>query len=170
MEGSSKEAFVQMDQLQIDSWNNGSPQDPDSVQDFIYDSLELSGCLQELHLDKSKLRAFLGAVTSTYNDLPFHNVMHIKDVVGRMAVMLSASGFYAIQRCALLIAAAVHDLDHFGMSNAELTASRHPVALRHPMSPLENHHLDCFMHLMSMPGLDFMTQCGWMLVVTNPPH
>ena len=82
-----------------------------------------TSCFETLDIDRHKLHDFLEAVAKGYNDLPFHNVLHVRDVVGRMAVLLTAEDCprsTAIQNMALIIGAAVHDLDHFGMSNTDL--------------------------------------------------
>ena len=50
-------------------------------------------------------------------------------------------------RLAALIAAAIHDLDHPGVSNTFLIKTKHPLAiLYNDQSPLENHHLAAGTH------------------------
>lgn len=90
-----------------------------------------------------KLALFLGTVVAQYHDLPFHNIMHIRDVVGKMVVLLTAEtcpAFTSLQKCALIVGAAVHDIDHQRINIAELIRTKHAIAVKHPMSPLESHH------------------------------
>ena len=100
----------------------------------------LTNNFEGLEVDRERLQACLDAVSRGYNDPPFHNVLYVRDVVSRLTVLLLAEdypGFIAVQYMALVIGAAVHDLDHFGMSNKDLVESGHPLAQRHPTSTME---------------------------------
>ena len=97
----------------------------------------LTNNFEGLEVNTERLQAFLDAVSRGYNELPFHNVLQVRDVVTRLTVLLFAEDrpeFTSVQHMTLVIGAAVHDLDHFGMSNKDLVESGHPLAQRHSTS------------------------------------
>lgn len=149
--------FETMDRLQLEA-SCRPISDSNSLQALTHKALSFTSCLQALHIDEGKLHAFLDAISNGYNDLPFHNVLHVRDVVGKIAVLLIAEGcprFTAMQNMAMIIGAAVHNLDHFGTSNADLVTSKHPLAQRHPTSPMEYHHYECLKDMIQCKELNF---------------
>ena len=57
-----------------------------------------------------------------------------------------------------IIAAAVHDVDHRGRTNAFLVRTRHPWAtLYNDNSVLENHHVSTAFHIMEDPDCDVLS-------------
>ena len=150
--------FEMMDRTQLEA-SSRQLSDSNSLQTLVYKALVFTSCFNTLDIDRDRLHDFLEAVSKGYNNLPFHNVLHVQDVVGRMTVLLTAEDcprFTAIQNMALIIGAAVHDLDHFGMSNTDLVKSRHPLAQRHPTSPMEHHHYECFQDMVKSTELNFL--------------
>ena len=80
-----------------------------------------------------------------------HNSLHAADVAQSLSVLLSTPVFSGkltpLVRLAALIAAAIHDLDHPGVSNTFLIKTKNPLAiLYNDQSPLENHHLAAGTH------------------------
>lgn len=76
---------------------------------------------------------------------PYHNAAHAADVTQGMAIMMQM-GFGAkltvLERTALLLAAAVHDLGHPGLSNAFLVSTRnHWAVVYNDRSVNENMHI-----------------------------
>ena len=149
--------FEMMDRTQLEA--SSRPTDSSCLKRLTCKALTFTACFGTLDIDTDRLHAFLDAVSRGYNSLPFHNVLHIQDVVGRMAVLLTTEdcpAVTAMQNMALIIGAAVHDLDHFGMSKTDLIESKHPLAQRHPTSPMEHHHYECFKDMIQSVELNFV--------------
>lgn len=77
---------------------------------------------------------------------PDHNSVHAADVVQSLSVLIStptiSRKLTSVEKLAILLAAALHDYDHPGVSNNFLIKTRDPLAiLYNDQSPLENHHL-----------------------------
>ncbi|KDD73750.1 hypothetical protein H632_c1869p0, partial [Helicosporidium sp. ATCC 50920] len=83
--------------------------------------LRRHGLVRRLCLDERKLRAFLRAAEAAYLPNPYHNSTHAADVVQAMGSMLRLDGWEQrlrdVERLALIVAAAVHDLGHPGVRN-----------------------------------------------------
>ncbi|CAD7976408.1 unnamed protein product [Amoebophrya sp. A25] len=87
---------------------------------------------------------------------PYHNSLHAADVLQGFHVLLTwflksknTGAIAAHDVLAGLLAAAIHDYEHPGVSNAFLVRTRHPIALRYNDSAvLENHHVSAAFHLM----------------------
>ena len=152
-----RDMFAEMDTAQQES--SCQPMtERNTLQTLTVKGLAWTPCLHQLKISMPKLHKFLNTVAGSYNDLPFHNVMHARDVVGKVAVLLTAGTYpdmTALEQCALIIGAAVHDLDHFGMTNADLVKTKHPLAAKYPDSPMESHHCECLLDLLKSHDLDF---------------
>ncbi|OQR80988.1 3'5'-cyclic nucleotide phosphodiesterase [Achlya hypogyna] len=74
---------------------------------------------------------------------PYHNAMHAASVIWDVhQLMLRVTRLKPLQLYSLLIAAAVHDVDHPGVNNTFLINSQHPLALQYSDdSVLERMHL-----------------------------
>ena len=100
----------------------------------------------KFNIPTTTLSNWLRATERGYQDKPYHNSIHAADVLrstyfflcqGRVKNLLND-----LDILASLIAAAIHDFDHPGVSNAFLVKSRHEKAiLYNDRSVLENHHL-----------------------------
>lgn len=76
---------------------------------------------------------------------PYHNVVHLVDVLQTCAAFLGEIGAVSIVSetdvLSLFLAALVHDIGHPGLSNAYQVHAETPLALRYnDMSVLEHHH------------------------------
>uniref|UniRef100_UPI00398F7BB4 3',5'-cyclic-AMP phosphodiesterase 4B-like isoform X2 n=1 Tax=Pristiophorus japonicus TaxID=55135 RepID=UPI00398F7BB4 len=79
-------------------------------------------------------------------DVAYHNSLHAADVTQSTHVLLSTPAFDAVftdlETLAALFAAAIHDVDHPGVSNQFLINTNSELALMYnDESVLENHHL-----------------------------
>ncbi|KAK2506057.1 hypothetical protein MC885_011785 [Smutsia gigantea] len=79
-------------------------------------------------------------------DVPYHNSLHAADVLQSTHVLLATSALDAVftdlEILATLFAAAIHDVDHPGVSNQFLINTNSELALMYnDESVLENHHL-----------------------------
>lgn len=129
---------------------------------LAYRIFESSNLFDLFKLPKRKFLHFFYALESGYRDLPYHNRVHAADVV-QGVWYLSTQGIHdfeppikvsnvacsnslaavipALELMALYLAAAMHDYDHPGKSNAFLVATSDPLAiLYNDRSVLEQHH------------------------------
>ena len=140
---------VNIDELNSWSFDVFAVSDMDVIPSIVRMFYELG--LLDL-VDLFKLRRFLSEVQSAYRDNPYHCFKHAFDVTHttylyvlsvRKQVNLSQ-----IEMFCLLVAALVHDMDHPGVTNAYLIATRDSTALTYnDESVLENHHISRFFTL-----------------------
>jgi hypothetical protein len=114
----------------------------------------LTHCLQELHLIESlgfnplKFHHFIHDIVDSYNPLPYHNSLHATDVTQTTFYLLStghvidALALNQISVASILLAAAVHDVNHPGLNGKFLITTHSPLAIEYSdHSPLEMMHL-----------------------------
>eukprot|EP00808_Paulinella_micropora_P008644 g53425.t1 len=124
----------------------------------IFTQLDLfSAC----NLQMSTLANWLIKVEEAYKENPYHNRIHAADVVQNLFYLLTGSPIKdqldKVQWFAALIAAAIHDVEHPGLTNLFLTATRHPLAIRYnDQSILENMHCARAFQIMRLEGCDIM--------------
>jgi len=108
---------------------------------------EATGVWSRLHIDRGKGMNFLRAIDEGYlKRNPYHNSTHAANVVWHAN--------YLVQRCGLkhwltlnewfatIIAAAVHDFAHPGLTNAYLVKANAAIAIQHnDLSVLERFHV-----------------------------
>ena len=105
-------------------------------------------------IDRGTVSAFLRDVEREYAAPDYHSAVHAADVVQAVAFVLADAGGGLASRVEprdaflLLIAAAAHDVGHPGLSNAFLTATEDPAAVRwNDVSVNENGHLHALLRL-----------------------
>eukprot|EP00928_Gymnodinium_smaydae_P030643 TRINITY_DN2272_c0_g5_i1.p1 TRINITY_DN2272_c0_g5~~TRINITY_DN2272_c0_g5_i1.p1 ORF type:complete len:897 (-),score=178.37 TRINITY_DN2272_c0_g5_i1:167-2857(-) len=94
-------------------------------------------------LDATKISSFLQLVEAGYNKVPFTNWFHAADVTHflyRSMRLCSADRYLSsLERLALLVSAAAHDIGHQGLSNQFLIQKNDELALLYnDKSPVEN--------------------------------
>ena len=104
--------------------------------------------------------AYLKDIQSGYNDNPYHNRLHAADVVQTCGHFLSRPimklGLKPLDKLTLLLAAAIHDYAHPGVSNGYLVTTQDPIATGHnDDSPLERYHCAEAFRVMGEPGNTF---------------
>lgn len=132
---------------------------------------EHHGLVEDFGLDRSRLRAFFAEVERGYFQQPYHNALHAASVMHAMHCLLEHGGLAEavapalgeadpkLVKMACLLAAAVHDYEHLGLSNGFLVKTAHERALRHNGEHVnESHHVDAAFALLSQPELDFLEQ------------
>ena len=117
---------------------------------------------QKLPISMSSLIAYLTKLEEGYKDVPFHNFTHAADVThGTTYFLLQPKiqhHFSDLDKYCLILAAAMHDFEHPGYSNAFLVNSRHEHAiLYNDQSVLENFHVSRAWRLMLTEGMDPFT-------------
>ena len=123
------------------------------------------GLVAELDLDLDKLHAFLLEAERRYGSNPYHNRMHGADVLLGVYRFLTQFGVMEsltpLQKLGSLFAAALHDFNHPGSSNAHELKAFGRLAVRYSdASPLEHHHLESAFTLLHTPQCFFLDSIG----------
>ncbi|ORZ37306.1 hypothetical protein BCR44DRAFT_26328 [Catenaria anguillulae PL171] len=97
------------------------------------------------NLDHAKVERFFTRLEASYRLNPYHNSIHGTDVMHGAHYFLTTLGMSDLisieERLACILAAACHDVDHPGVTNAFLVETRSDLAVRYnDQSVLENHH------------------------------
>ena len=90
-------------------------------------------------LDRARVAAYLATVEAMYKPNPYHNATHAADVTQTAGVALLAlhrhlesragRGLDKLERFAIILSSAVHDLAHPGVNNSYLIRHRDRAAL-----------------------------------------
>eukprot|EP00037_Helgoeca_nana_P031032 m.391492 g.391492 ORF g.391492 m.391492 type:complete len:669 (+) comp28316_c0_seq11:5319-7325(+) len=120
--------------------------------------------IESLHLNRTKLINFLCRVEDGYGRFPtveYHNNLHGADVMHSTHVLLNhpalKGAFSDLEVFTAIIAAAIHDLNHRGRTNAFLIKTRHEWAtLYNDVSVLENHHVASAFRIMEDDDCNFL--------------
>jgi GAF domain-containing protein len=118
------------------------------------------GLVQTFDLDSRKLLRYANELSLRYLPNPYHNFQH--------GVSVAHVSFFIVQRCsnaqavlkdidrlALILGAASHDVEHPGWNNAFEVATGSALALRYnDVSVLENHHAATMFRLLEADGTD----------------
>lgn len=95
-----------------------------------------------------KFQHFIHDIQDSYNPLPYHNALHAADVTQTTFYFLStgrvidALNLNQISVASVLIAAAVHDVNHPGVNGKFIITTNSPLAIEYSdHSPLEMMHL-----------------------------
>jgi hypothetical protein len=119
--------------------------------------------MHKIDFDESKLACFMNEIEKSYPKNPYHNAMHATDIVQAtyhfctVGRLLDATGISHLSTAALIIAAAIHDVNHIGVTNQFLvTTSAHLAIEYNDRSPLENMHLATAFGMMNKQSLNFM--------------
>ena len=100
-----------------------------------------------LNLDEQTVHRYFFVVGKDYQHVPYHNALHGADVMQSLCAVIAASSelhnsLSSESIFAALVSAAVHDVGHFGRSNAFLTKTSHKLSMVYnDQSPLENYHV-----------------------------
>eukprot|EP00040_Diaphanoeca_grandis_P044526 m.12608 g.12608 ORF g.12608 m.12608 type:complete len:556 (-) comp9383_c0_seq1:262-1929(-) len=135
------------DSFHLDKLSKGRPLQ--AVMWAACTELGLSGSDAPEYLPSTaQLQRFVQRVEDGYNPNPFHSKIHAADVVQAVFYFLTTGGISdlidltLIEKFTILVAAAIHDYDHNGLTNAYLTkTSHHWAILYNDKSVLENRHL-----------------------------
>jgi len=159
-----------LDTLTLDRVTNGRPLS--TLGMHLFSSL---GLIQHFSLNEHKLEKFLCEIEAGYSSSnPYHNKAHAASVMHAMHALLELGGISSAASAALardgagqehtrmevlltcLLAAAVHDFEHVGLSNDFLVRSAHPRALLYNDKHVnENHHVAAAFAVMRRPECNF---------------
>uniref|UniRef100_A0A061S2M8 Phosphodiesterase n=1 Tax=Tetraselmis sp. GSL018 TaxID=582737 RepID=A0A061S2M8_9CHLO len=119
----------------------------------------------KLRICLTKLERFCETVNQRMPDSnPYHNALHVLDVVQLMHVQTMIEGPLhgvccddPVVQLSAVLAALVHDLDHPGLTNAFLRETEHPLVDKHgPDATAERMHFSTFRQLLEQPELNFL--------------
>eukprot|EP00741_Cyanophora_paradoxa_P015454 tig00020892_g14917.t1 len=124
--------------------------------------LKAARVVDEMGVDRGRLRTFLERVEAGYRATPYHNRMHAAEVVQGLYFLLFPGGLRPYVRSAdvlaALVAAAVHDLDHTGRTNGFEVATGSELALLYnDQSVLEHNALTRTFAMLRDPDCDFLS-------------
>jgi hypothetical protein len=138
---------------------------------FLFVNLEL---VEHFGLDRVKLSAFLEELELGYDDAnQYHNRKHAASVMHAMHALLHCGGFDKVAakafegvesskelgQMACLLAAAMHDYQHKGLSNDFLVRMGDPRALCYNDQHVnEHHHVAAAFALLLQPDLNFLSR------------
>ncbi|GMH40837.1 hypothetical protein BSKO_08741 [Bryopsis sp. KO-2023] len=158
----SSEAFdIFPDELsKIDSWEEfdifslDRSSDSKPLQMVVLVLLDELKLLDSLNLDRGKMKRFLQMVERTYRTNPYHNHVHAADVVQALGVFLCKddlkSKFTDLELLAMVMAAAVHDVGHPGVTNEFHVNTHSELAIMYNDRAVnENMHASTAFKLMS---------------------
>ncbi|OAF71378.1 hypothetical protein A3Q56_00851 [Intoshia linei] len=143
--------------LQLSELTNNRP-----LTSIFYQILRQENLINLLKLDEKKLISFISIIESLYNSkLPYHNNLHAADVTKSSYIL---SQMNPVKKClsnldlfSLIFAAAIHDVDHKGLSNSFLSKTNLEFAiLYNDNSILENHHLATSFAYLQNEDLNFI--------------
>ncbi|VDK20621.1 unnamed protein product [Taenia asiatica] len=135
---------------------------PNPLTCVTYTILKRRGLINKFKIPHWNLLRYLRSVESHYNACtPYHNKIHAADVVQSVHVLLQApaldSVFTDLELAAVIIACAVHDVNHPGVTNQYLINTNDALAiLYNDSSVLENYHLAVAFNLLTFPGCDIL--------------
>jgi hypothetical protein len=151
-----QQAFTgwQFDALTLAEMTNNQPLS--TLGMYIFENL---GLIRRLGLDTGKLNSFFLAVESGYDHAnPYHNRAHAASVLHVMHALLRHGGIAAdiasvcpdadvpsgkksdLETLACLLAAAIHDHEHLGLTNEYLVRTSHSRAMLYNDQHVNEHH------------------------------
>ncbi|KAM7534848.1 hypothetical protein Aperf_G00000117659 [Anoplocephala perfoliata] len=160
------EEFTELIENELDQWGmdvfklaecTSSP-----LTCVTYTILKRRGLINKFKIPHWNLLRYLKSVEDHYNiQTPYHNKVHAVDVVQSVHVLLQApaldSVFTDLEMAAVIIACAVHDVNHPAVTNQYLINTNDALAiLYNDSSVLENYHLAVAFNLLTFPGCDIL--------------
>jgi hypothetical protein len=111
-----------------------------------YTILNKRDLIRKMSINPCTLINFLTSLEDHYQNVPYHNKIHAADVIQSMHVLLNSkaleSVFTDLEIFTAIFSAAIHDVDHPGLTNQYLINTGSELALMYnDESVLENHHL-----------------------------
>jgi len=108
--------------------------------------MELNSDIKQSKKFEKSILAFCGKLDTLYRNVPYHSRAHACDVMSMMQWLMETSFIDSVTTCLdhfmTLMAGAIHDVGHLGRTNAFLSSTMAPVAIRYnDRSVLENMHV-----------------------------
>ncbi|KRZ60793.1 putative 3',5'-cyclic phosphodiesterase pde-4 [Trichinella nativa] len=133
-----------------------------SLTTITFTILKNRGLLKAFNIRPARLLTYLLHLEDHYRKNSYHNSLHAADVTQTVHVMLSTpsleSVFTDLEKLAVIFAAAIHDVDHPGLTNQFLVNSGSELAIMYnDESVLEQHHLAVAFKLLQETDCDILT-------------
>lgn len=140
------EAMSAIDQWGVDMFSLDSLVNGHSLVAVTYTVLKEHEMLRKFELSARTILNYLSEVEDHYRNVPYHNHVHAADVTQSIHSMLSIPAlqnvFTDLEVLGVILACAIHDVDHPGVTNQYLINTGSELALMYnDESVLENHHL-----------------------------
>ncbi|KAF5828637.1 hypothetical protein DUNSADRAFT_17295 [Dunaliella salina] len=109
--------------------------------------LNRTGMASTFRMSLPRLARFLRKIEAGMKEVPYHNAVHVADVLQTLHAMSNLGGLSSaiadpLFMLSAYLAAIIHDFEHQGLTNAFLIATESPLAMRYnDNAPLEQHHL-----------------------------
>ncbi|KAF5833679.1 hypothetical protein DUNSADRAFT_9950 [Dunaliella salina] len=139
--------------------------------------LERTGMASTFRMSLPRLARFLRQIEAGMKAVPYHNTVHVADVLQTLHVMSTLGGLSKaiadpLFMLSAYLAAIIHDFEHQGLTNAFLIATESPLAMRYnDTAPLEQHHLSSAFSVLKeldlMPSLPQPEYLRWQRVVID---
>jgi len=109
--------------LQVTEWNFDAFQvdeltDQHSLQKVFLELIKLFQLHNKLPIDMAACAMYIRKIEAHYKENPYHNRIHATDVLQSVGFILHYHDFYReftdLEILAMLLAAAIHDVDHPG--------------------------------------------------------
>ena len=112
------------------------------------------GLLKEFDISNELFFRFIYKVRSSYNDVPYHNFMHVCDVLEFLCFEICSQNLQNVlsklELLALLTSDLCHDIDHEGYNNVFNIRAETPLGiLFKDTSVMETHHLTMSIDIIS---------------------
>ncbi|KAJ3595098.1 hypothetical protein NHX12_004403 [Muraenolepis orangiensis] len=126
----------------------------------MYTIFQERDLMRTFKIPANTLVTFLLTLEDHYHsDVAYHNSLHAADVAQSTHILLSTPALHAVftdlEILAAIFAAAIHDVDHPGVSNQFLINTNSELALMYnDESVLENHHLAVGFKLLQVDNCD----------------
>ncbi|XP_075773907.1 3',5'-cyclic-AMP phosphodiesterase 4A isoform X3 [Pelodiscus sinensis] len=145
----------------VSEYSNGR-----SLSCIMYTIFQERELLKTFKIPEETLLTYMLTLEEHYHaDVAYHNSLHAADVVQSTHVLLATPALDAVftdlEILAALFAAAIHDVDHPGVSNQFLINTNSELALMYnDESVLENHHLAVGFKLLQEENCDILQSLG----------
>ncbi|KRX93576.1 putative 3',5'-cyclic phosphodiesterase pde-4 [Trichinella pseudospiralis] len=152
----------QIDRWGIDIFKMDELSHNHSLTTITFTILKNRGLLKAFNIRPARLLTYLLHLEDHYRKNSYHNSLHAADVTQTVHVMLSTpsleSVFTDLEKLAVIFAAAIHDVDHPGLTNQFLVNSGSELAIMYnDESVLEQHHLAVAFKLLQETDCDILT-------------
>ena len=137
-----------------------------ALQSVVMSLMERWNLLRTLRVAPRQMRSYVDRIQAGYQGNPYHNSAHAVDVTCRLGAILHHSGIGialasttdgALRLFATIIAAAVHDYEHPGVSNSYTVKMQMDVAKRfNDQATLENHALYNALEMMQSDSENYL--------------
>ena len=147
---------VSFDVVELDRMSEHCP-----LSTLGYWVLRKEGLIDSCNLDEARLINLLLRVEDGYPENPYHNRLHVADVLQKMYYIMTRPSASCYRNKVWLLASyfacIIHDYQHLGVTNDFLVESKHALAVRYnDQSPNENHHVAAAFEVLFQPNYHFV--------------